>query len=416
MLRKGATTAYRIRRLVILADQSEKINLALRRYAISNGVKAHSNEFRIKNFSFITHPEETIKMLSELYMADFQGKKHLIHFDDSLCLDIAPYMVFAIMRSTMRSDLAIGGRMSLPIGKVLEAVEMPAMLNMRLPRMSDHSDVWPIPIRYHDPRRTQAANLLDYESQRDKTCRVFSERVEGWLNQVGFGFTDQGGNLLRVILGELLDNGRHAARALEGKDGAWVVAGFMARRTRPDRSQKLECHIGIITVGDSFAESLRHCPDPKILANITGFVDKHKGVTNRIDEDALTTQAALFDEITCDPGKGVGGGCGMSVLIRTMNQLGSDLIPGEEPAMTIISGSSCLRIMYPFAQMTQDVEEGGTSWYIAFNKENRLDFPPDDRHVYSMSGRFPGTIVTLRFVIDRKHLLGQGNGADRNGG
>ena len=95
----------------------------------------------------------------------------------------------------------------------------------------------------------------------------------------------------------------------------------------------------------------------------------------------------------------------MSALIRAMNVLGSDLVAGEEPQMFIISGSSCVEIRAPYTRMIGDDIEEQRLWFLPFNSQQSLSVAPEVDYVHRMGVYFPGTIITLRFVLDRQHLL-----------
>ena len=169
------------------------------------------------------------------------------------------------------------------------------------------------------------------------------------------------------MLGELLDNGRHAARAQDGRDGAWVVSGFMAPRSRPDGTVKLEAHLGIVTIGSSFSETLERCSNEQTKTSINVFVNKHIDISNKLDREALITQAALMDRVSCDPSSSGTGGWGMSTLIKAMNVLGSNLKTGEEPHMVIISGSSCLQVRAPHNRMIEQHVDGQPLLFLPFH-------------------------------------------------
>lgn len=41
---------------------------------------------------------------------------------------------------------------------------------------------------------------------------------------------------------------------------------------------------------------------------------------------------------------------------------------------------------------------------ITFNKEQDLDLPPDKNYVKRLNNRFPGTIISMEFYIDRNYI------------
>lgn len=81
----------------------------------------------------------------------------------------------------------------------------------------------------------------------------------------------------------------------------------------------------------------------------------------------------------------------------------------EEPSMVIVSGHTMIKFddKYKMKRETfvDDKVFGNTkSRIIAFNDENDIYKPADSKNVQYMKEYFPGTIISLKFYIDRKYI------------
>jgi hypothetical protein len=91
----------------------------------------------------------------------------------------------------------------------------------------------------------------------------------------------------------------------------------------------------------------------------------------------------------------------MLTLVDAMNALGKSSRVEEQPRMTIVSGTTCLKISPPY-NLPQRAATGHRM--LALNAANDLQYPPDEAYVFSLPHRFPGTIVSVRFCLDPDEL------------
>ncbi|WP_282608424.1 hypothetical protein [Pelagibius sp. Alg239-R121] len=358
-----------------------------------------NNRISLDCFSFLDSPEETILRLVEIAEVDAVGVKYSIDFEDEYCLDVGPYMLLGLMQQEM-AETCDGGKMSRPLMKVLEAVGLRTFLKMGLFPINAVNDVLPVRLTTHSGIRQNRLGFESHESAKERVARRFSESINNWLMALRFMLTNNGSDWVRSLLAEVLDNSRHANPA--DADGGWSVAGFMVARERADGTPRFICHIGIVTLGATFAQSLLNSEEPKILSNIRSYASAHKNSSELYDYDALITTCALMDKVSCEgtyADRDIGG-CGMSSLINMMNGLGKSSRSDEQPEMAIISGNSCLALKPPYNQM----EQVDQSYLQAFNVEQDLNQPPSDAHVYKLKHRVPGTVISLRFTIDPNNL------------
>ncbi|MEA3207132.1 MAG: hypothetical protein QOE70_189 [Chthoniobacter sp.] len=68
--------------------------------------------------------------------------------------------------------------------------------------------------------------------------------------------------------------------------------------------------------------------------------------------------------------------------------------------MVLLSG----RTRIHFDKEYRLAQDPNGRWIIAFNADNDLQKRPDPKHVHSMQGFFPGTLLSFRFFIDKRHI------------
>jgi hypothetical protein len=81
----------------------------------------------------------------------------------------------------------------------------------------------------------------------------------------------------------------------------------------------------------------------------------------------------------------------------------------QSPKMTIVSGHTVIKFDDKYKmrdeQFSDDPVFGNTkSKIIAFNQENDIYQPADQHNVYNMKEFFPGTVISLKFYLDREYI------------
>lgn len=366
--------------------------------------KNAENRIRLNNFSFLDNPAETILSLRKIATAATKENEYHIDFEDRDCLDIGPYMVLGLMRQQMTNRNCLGGKISISIQRVLQACGMRRFLKMKFEAALGET-VWPFKLETRAPLRRYSVGFEAKESARERTCRRFANSVNSWLGQLNYKLSPDGGGWLRTLLNEVLDNARHANP--NAAESEWSVAGFMKKRDVGNGKKSFVCHLGIVTLGLSFSETLASCRDPDTREDIARYVNLHAGTSTKYDDACLVTSAALNDGISRDQryAKGSKGGTGMSSLVNMMNILGGGGAPEDSPVMTIISGAACIQLKPPYYEMYVEPDSKGVpTARQLFNPSQSLDLPPDPNHVYKLPVRFPGTVIAVRFMFDHKHL------------
>ncbi|WP_131869393.1 MULTISPECIES: hypothetical protein [unclassified Bradyrhizobium] len=357
-------------------------------------------ELVLAEFSIIDRPVETLQLLRQIALIECSALAAQLHFDDQRCIDIAPYLVLAETWPEM-ANVFRGGRMTIAIQKVIEAVGLRKALGIRLSHAEDLTDVWAFPIRRRRPARTSRAADRNLAPQaREKVSDEFCDLLDVWMGHAArMELTDEGRARFSSIIGELLDNAeRHSDP--KTKDGSWSVAAFMARRPEQNRDV-FDCHMGFLSEGASIAESLETAAE-MVRRDIDDYSARHEN--KRQSKATLATLVALQDGITRDAAATADrrGGVGFQDVMEFVTAMGGTSLPGREPRITIVSGSSCIQLRPPYILGRRSgPAQPRVMWCNPTNSPNE---PPDPEIVFDLQDRFAGTIVGLSFVLDPEYL------------
>jgi hypothetical protein len=107
------------------------------------------------------------------------------------------------------------------------------------------------------------------------------------------------------------------------------------------------------------------------------------------------------------------GGVGFQEVIAMMNLLGGISVPGQEPQLTIVSGTSCISVRPPY-MMGERAHGEGSPRVLWFNPDNIVTKPPDKSHVFDLTEPFAGTIISLSFILDGSYLREKFNGRNQS--
>ena len=100
-------------------------------------------------------------------------------------------------------------------------------------------------------------------------------------------------------------------------------------------------------------------------------------------------------------------GYGTVDMIEFFQRLGQS--PQSQPRMCVVSGRTHIAFDNRYHQMRPQVTQSGeTRRIIAFNKDNNLEQPPEAGYVKQLRHFFPGTLIGLRFYLDKRHLRATG--------
>ncbi|OAB83660.1 hypothetical protein A4G21_04700 [Brucella intermedia] len=358
-------------------------------------------QLELKNFSFVDHPEHTLRLFQSILEFEGQAIEAQLHFDDEYCQDVAAYLVLAEMWPAM-ARVFRNGRMSHSIQKVLETLNLRDDLSMRLLGLKDTKDIWAFPKRTRRPAGSSQGKNRDLLPQpREKVADEFVQALDDWLGVCTdeFALTKHAKAHFASIIGELLDNAERHSSA-PSKDGGWSTAAFLVKRREGDKDV-FRCYMGFLSVGASISDSMGYA-SVRMRAKVNQYLDRHRN--SGISRETLRTVVAMQDGVTRDNDAEFHqrGGVGLQEVLDLVNALGYTSDAENGPRLTIVSGRSCIKARYPYIFGRHTEGKGmRTLW---FNRENDPMEPPDREFVFDLENNFPGTIIGITFVFSKDDL------------
>jgi hypothetical protein len=169
------------------------------------------------------------------------------------------------------------------------------------------------------------------------------------------------------------------------------------------------CHIALFNFGRTICESLlEDAASDELKSRIDALIAKHneRGFLRSLlhpnwEEESLVTLFALQEGVSrlSFTKKGVDRGNGTVNMIEFFHQLG-----GKSQRMCLISGRTYILFDGIFELEKKITGRGEERRVIAFNRANDLEAPPDREYVKTLPIGFPGTIISIRFDLDRSNL------------
>lgn len=246
------------------------------------------------------------------------------------------------------------------------------------------SDVFPLPI------------------QKNVTSDIGQTEVIEFLNDCfskhGFQLTSDSVQEIGEMLGEIIDNCiLHCGPDIKNQN---LIGHY---RLIPG-SDCGECSISIFDFGKTIYETFTELdPNDQMIKELEDITQKHVSFFKRQwNRETLWTLYALQENVSCiryrdplDPGHG----SGTIAFLSTFTKLKS-IRENCNPKMCITSGHTQIIIDGTY---TVGYNKKGQK-VIAFNQENDLFKIPDEKYVFASKEYFPGTIISMKFYIDRKFL------------
>jgi len=366
------------------------------------------HRIQIRGFSLLDNPLGTLATLKAIAEAESRRLSILIDFADTLCSDICPYLILGMMRQGMAPVLR-GGGISPSVLAMVEAVELSSFLGIDQidHRSGDTPTFVPFTMRHRRKSGSSTSQNVAFQPSTDEhLIDRLVETINGWLRFFGYALSDDDTAALHTIVSEALNNAqRHSD--IEGRDGDWVIAGFLSAGGNFINGQRTSifyyCSISIISVGATIFESLSACEDAETRHNLDRYVMQHCNDTTRTRE-SLTTVFALQDRVSRfrQDGEMSAGGVGLMDMIKFAHAISRFSQQSDGAAIAILSGATCIRVNGPlFDQISDDPSEPRNLW---FNDKNTIEMPPNHDYVTALPVSFPGTAVAIRFNLRPRAL------------
>lgn len=352
-----------------------------------------------KVFSFIDNPEETLEAIEQLVRLGTDQTVSRIGLDQSGCelVDLGAEAVATVLGRELHRRMGKSFFGTFPADQeqreIVETVGLPHELGVT---DFEHPNFLCLPMT----RGTRSASPEENETRSEEATKRLVDHFDECLQQHGKTLSDAARFMLSEMVGEVITN------AEEHSDHpSWWVSAYYRRSPDEDHG---DCHIVIFNLGRSVSDSLKTLPpSARLRREILTLIARHRGrklfVRGPVKwqpEDLWTLYALQKKVSRRNTGADKVGdyGQGTARLIREFQELSGHRI--GDPRMVFLSGATHILFDGTY-KLERTGESAGT---IAFNEANSLAERPDPRYVRHLTRRFPGTLISLRFFLDREHL------------
>jgi hypothetical protein len=366
-----------------------------RRQWVAPRARSAQQRLRFQDFSFIDNPVGALTDLARLAQIETYCREVRVDFADVYMKDISPYLVWGMIREAM-APILVGGKINYPVRAAVEATGLAQFMRIAPMGPSLGHAIVPFPLRRRRPAYSSEDRDIAFNpSTREKLADDLVTTISTCVRRAGLELNHDGAHGVCSLVGEVLDNAERHSR--DGGDGDWAVAGFVVSRQDSGSSGRLlhYCNFAFVNVGRTIAETITTASDAHVAGSLSTYSGAHGG-ENADRRALLATVLALQDGMSCvSQTRGSSGGVGMMSALEAVYGLGSELARSQDQALVIVSGNSCVRFLPPF---WSPVVQNGLR-YQWFNEEQSPNKPPANTHAFNLPHRFPGTIISARFVL-----------------
>ncbi len=349
--------------------------------------KVLEQTIEIKNFSFIDFPNETLELFYRLASYEPYIQKASADFADSKVCDIAPYLLWGIVKKEMYPYIK-GGKIQNRISNVIKGLDLDRFMSMSLSYADDRNIIALPPI--WKPRRPliadQQITTLDISATR------LVNKINEWLVNLEppMQLSEEGCVNVTTFAIEILENAQR--HSVKDEEGNWYMTAFMEYR-----DNQYFCSLSFINTGIPIYESILSTSNPIVAKELHDYIAHH----SNIDKAILSTVYALQDGSTRQNYKGSRGGIGMLRMVKFINEIGYTELVNEKPVIAIISGNVYIKFSDQYGNAVKKEDNRHYQW---FNPSQDRSEKPDHNHAFLLKRTFPGTIITTRFMLDAESL------------
>ncbi|MDG3075170.1 hypothetical protein [Bacillus halotolerans] len=375
-----------------------------------------------ERFSLFSNPNEVIKVCSNIYSLYKDNHVRGIFFDHSKCkelgigasslldvfvLNLDKYKenkkINYILRGQLPKDPNVNS--VLHVSGLLKSLDL---VDSEIEKQIEESEDVKVLNMIKGGRNTPTM-IVDKSSDSGSVSTTIGKYFDECFQNQGLKLTDKGLHLVCQLIAEVIDN----CSLHSGQFCQWFALGNYFKMV----NENGECNITIFNFGQTIYEGMKqNLTDEKIkddslksemrksLEELTSIHMKSNFFSEKWNEELLWTLYAIQDGVSSvrsekDPDRGNG----TVQLISAFQEIGGTLNDFESE-MSIISGRSCIKFTEDYKLVDQRKNENESRQIIAFNKENDLRIKPDRRNVSKLDYYFPGTIITMKFYIDRSFI------------
>ena len=360
-----------------------------------------------RQFSFIENPEGTLNVMASLLGAHNKVGVESVHLDHSCCelLDLGASVVMDVIaleliKSWRRRKPAIhfSGRYPTNV-KVQEILRTSGIIHQLQVPGHTLSELPHVKCLHLISGKQEVKTYRS--SPQEKAQQEFAEYINKCLLTQGYKLTEHGSGDICRMVGEILTNAEEHSNL-----DKWYIIGYL---TQEQVSGPGQCNLAIFNFGRTIYETLSSadtCPQVRgQMEKLSSFHTKRGLFRSGWSEEALWTLYSLQEGVSRFTGgsKGPSRGMGTVKMIDFFLKLGHQTTDSRNPKMMLLSGSS--HILFDGKYKLKEQQIGNEyRQVIAFNKDNDLRQPPDSDYVRSLKGIFPGTLISMRFFLDKNYL------------
>lgn len=349
-------------------------------------------------FSFIEQPDDALQVLEEIVSYSMGDQHLLLTLDQSDCtrVDLGAQAAASVLAKSAFQNHGVDFRGKFPKERAAREQVLAAGLpkNMGL-QLKEPPGFLCYPLRYGKRGRDRGFRSSDAEW----AAQHFVEYINRCLGRHGSKLSLDGVEYLSTIVTEVLNNAEE-----HSEKPHWWIAGYL--RSPPD-GEPSDCRLTLFNFGRSIAESLRTLPKESmqrrsieeiLVAQRAATRPRRKWFPEKIWTILAIQQRVSRKNISRTE---IGNqGQGLAKLIQFFQRIGQSGSAGPAK-MCIVSGRTFLLFdgKYPIQPIPPDGR-----LRIALNASNDLKTPPDGDYARRLNKVFPGTLISLRFHLDKDHL------------
>lgn len=380
--------------------------------------KAIANITIPDKFSFYDNPEGCLLVLKQLVGAYSDPRISEIYIDHRACEEIdlaASMMMDAILWEIDVSRKLIGNEMIFSGTIKHEKNNKNSENILELLACSGVLKHLGIISNLETPEHIETLDFFDDYIKQNKNIdhKSAGQRITEYFNRCykkcGFCLTESGFNKLSDLVAEIVLN---CENHCGDKPKRWFCQGHYFVGQNDNGSSRIgECQLSIISIGQSFYESINNSGTDYIKGRCEEQYDKiepgWKSFLEKLDF-RLKKKRELFYLLFClqenisrlkDMDINVDRGKGTVTLFENFQEIGKTS-DGKNPHLSITSGSA--QVLFDGTYKMKSNKDGIR--IIAFNENNDIDAAPDSKYVHNIKSFFPGVIINLRFYIDENYL------------
>jgi hypothetical protein len=368
-------------------------------------------------FSFTYNPGPTFNVIRSVIEICRRRDARSLRFDHSKCtrMDLGASTVLdVVVLRLLREWRARGGPFGLGgvfpenerVKNLFQCMGMTKHLKVKGAEAPVEFEQNVVPFELFAGKRTSGSHLRGGSHQ-----ELAASKLVRYLNlcfeKAGFRLGIKGQRHVVKWAGEVITNAEEHSGQNE-----WFAIGYMVppdpKNVAPSNLVG-ECQLVIFNFGKSIFQSII---DPNTPAGTRDEISRLAATHSRkkfffaenFTQADLCTLYALQDGVSRfsqRPGA-ISRGKGTVQMIQAFQKLGSSAAE-PEPNMTLLSGRTRILFNSKYSLVPVAVP-GGTRSVIAFNENNDLEDKPDSANVHTVSGTFPGTLLSFKFFVDKGFL------------